>query len=171
MLHQAWGQVERIVVGLLGGIALVLSAFEIVTRYLFPQYAPDWGEEVIVYVTIWGVFLAGSALVDENRHVRADLLVRLLGPAGQRVTELFNTVAGLIFTGALTWFGWQVVDFAVMMDETSISSLKFPIAYYYACLPAGMALMFVRYLIRLWILAFRFDPLKHTIQAGEFPHD
>lgn len=171
MLLRAWEQVERIVVGLLGGIALVLSAFEIVTRYLFPAYAPDWGEEVIVYVTMWGVFLAGSALVGENRHVRADLLVRLLTPGGQRLTELFNGLAGLLFTGVLAWYGWEVVEFAIDMEETSISSLRFPIAWYYACLPLGMALMCLRYAIRLGELAFRFDPAKHTIQAGEFGHD
>lgn len=171
MLLRTWEQIERAVVGLLGGIALLLSAFEIVTRYLLPQYAPDWGEEVIVYVTIWGVFLAGSALVAENRHVRADLLIRLLGPAGQRLAELFNASAGLFFTGALAWFGWQVVEFAIDMEETSISSLRFPIAWYYACLPVGMALMCLRYVVRLWVLAFRFDPEKHTVQAGEFLHD
>jgi TRAP-type C4-dicarboxylate transport system permease small subunit len=160
-----------VVVGLLGAVALLLSAFEIVTRYFLPAYAPDWGEEIIVYVTIWGIFIAGSALVEENRHVRADIIVRLFGSEGQRAAEIFNTLAGLAFTALLAWYGWAVVDFALLLDERSISSLKFPIAWYYACLPAGMALMALRYAIRLWELVARFDPAKHTFQEGEFRHD
>ena len=171
MALRVWGRVERVVVGVLGAIALVLSGFEIVTRYFLPAYAPDWGEEIIVYVTMWGIFLAGSALVEENRHVRADIVVRLFGAQGQRAAEVFNTLAGLAFTSLLAWYGWAVVDFALLLDERSISSLKFPIAWYYASLPAAMILMAARYAIRLWELLFRFDPARHTFQEGEFLHD
>ena len=171
VLLNAWNALERYVVGLLGGIALVLSGFEVVTRYGFPQFAPDWGEEVIVYVVIWGTFLAGSALTEQNRHVRADILVRMLGAGRQRLLELFNAGLGVFFCGAMAWFGWEVVEFAIMLDEHSISSLHFPVALYYLCLPVGMALMTLRFLVRIWELLFRFDPVKHTIQDGDFSHD
>jgi len=170
VLIEIWDRVERLVVGLLGGIALALCGFEMTTRYLVPQHAPDWGEEVIVYLTMWGIFLSGSALVRENRHVRADLVLRMLGARGQRLAEIFNTLLGLFFTGALAWFGWLVVDFALMLDERSISSLKFPIAWYYLGLPVGMGLMFAGYLLRLYDLLFRFDPRRHTLQDGDFEH-
>lgn len=166
-----WSAVEHVLVGALGGVALVLSGFEIVTRYFAPSYAPDWGEEIIVYVVIWGIFLAGSSLVAENRHVRADLALRMLGVGGQRAAELFNVSLGLAFTLMLAWFGWEVVEFALLLDERSISSLKFPIAWYYLCLPVAMTLMSVRYLVRLWELLLRFDPAKHTLREGEFRHD
>jgi C4-dicarboxylate transporter, DctQ subunit len=152
-------------------VALVLSGFEIVTRYFAPRYAPDWGEEIIVYVVMWGIFLAGSSLVAENRHVRADLVLRLMGAAGQRAAEIFNSLLGLAFTLLLARFGWEVVEFALLLDERSISSLKFPIAWYYLSLPVAMALMSLRYVIRLWELLFRFDPARHTLQEGEFRHD
>lgn len=171
MFLRAWTAVERVLVGVLGGVALALSGFEIVTRYFAPQYAPDWGEEIIVYVVMWGIFLAGSSLVAENRHVRADIILRLMGTRGQRAAELFNAVLGLAFTAMLAWFGWQVVEFAILLDERSISSLKFPIAWYYLSLPVAMALMSLRYVIRLWELAFRFDPARDTLQEGDFRHD
>lgn len=171
MLLRAWGAVERFVVGALGGIALVLSGFEIVTRYFVPAYAPDWGEEIIVYVVIWGIFLAGSGLVAENRHVRADIVVRLLPLAGQRAAEIFNALLGLAFTALLTWLGWEVVEFALLLDERSISSLKFPIAWYYASLPVAMALMTVRYVVRLWELLFRYDPAKHAFHEEDLLRD
>ena len=149
----------------------MLSGYEILTRYLFPQHAPDWGEEVIVYVVMWGVFMSGSGLVGDNHHVRADIIVRMLGEQQQRLCEIFNTLLGIGFTGAMAWFGWEVVEFALMLDERSISSLRFPIAWYYLCLPVGMGLMALRFTIRLYELLFRFDPARHTLREDDFSHD
>ena len=171
VILRIWNGTERTLLGLLGGIALVLSGYEILTRYLFPQHAPDWGEEVIVYVVMWGVFMSGSGLVGDNHHVRADIIVRMLGEQQQRLCEIFNTLLGIGFTGAMAWFGWEVVEFALMLDERSISSLRFPIAWYYLCLPVGMGLMALRFTIRLYELLFRFDPARHTLREDDFSHD
>lgn len=171
MLLRWWNFLERSLVGVLAVLALTASGYEIVTRYLLPQYAPDWGEEVIVYLVIWAVFLAGSALVAENRHVRADIVLRLFGATGQRALEIFNCAASLLLCLLLAWFGWEVVEFAIMLDERSISSLRFPIALYYACLPIGMLLMSIRYVIRLAALLFAFDPATMTIQEGDITHE
>lgn len=171
MFLKWWNGIERGLVGMLAALALIASGYEIVTRYLLPQYAPDWGEEVIVYLVIWAVFVAGSALVTENRHVRADIVLRLFGTTGQRALEIFNSAASLLFCVLLAWFGWEVVQFSIMLDERSISSLRFPIALYYACLPIGMVLMSIRYAIRLAALLFAFDPATMTIQEGDITHD
>jgi len=37
---------------------------------------------------------------------------------------------------------------------------------YYAALPTGSTLMAVRYVIRLYVYAFRFDPKTMIIQPG-----
>ena len=62
---------------------------------------------------------------------------------------MFNCVAAIVFCGALVWYGWQVVETARLIDERSASDLRFPMWIYYAALPAGGALMLIRYVIRL----------------------
>jgi C4-dicarboxylate transporter DctQ subunit len=105
--------------------------------------------------------------------VRPDLILRLLPPAGQRWLEAFNCIVALVFCFGMLWYGWEIVDTSLMLEETSSSGLQFPIWIYYAALPAGGVLMTVRYLIRLYRYLFRFDPktmvVGHTIAEHEVP--
>jgi C4-dicarboxylate transporter DctQ subunit len=63
--------------------------------------------------------------------------------------EIFSCVVAIAFCGALTWYGWQVVEIASLIDEHSASDLRFPMYLYYAALPTGGLLMLIRYAIRL----------------------
>lgn len=168
MIVHLWNRLETIAVGLLVGTALLLSMYEIGVRYFFPQFAYDWGEEVIVYLVIWGVWLSTSALVEEDRHVRADIVIRLLPVNGQRAIELLNSVAAIVFCCLVIWYAWDMISLSRMLEERSGSSLRFPIWIYYSALPVGAALMILRYVRRIWLLAFRYDPA--TMQIGESVH-
>ncbi len=86
----------------------------------------------------------------------------------QRALEIVNCTLCLAFCLLLVWYGWQVVDLAVLLDERSGSSLRFPVWIYYTCLPAGALLMALRYLRRIWRFVFRYDPT--TMRIGEGAH-
>jgi C4-dicarboxylate transporter, DctQ subunit len=94
-------------------------------------------------------------------------VLRLLSPDQQRWLEIFNCVVGLVFVLGLFWYGLQVVDTALLLDERSSSDLQFPTWLYYAALPAGGALMAVRYVIRLIALAFSYD--RSMIKVSHVP--
>jgi len=158
-----WDIIERTLVGLLGAVAMVVGLVQVIGRYLFPAYAISWAEEVIVYLIIWAVMIVSSQLVRTDGHVRPDLVLRLVPPAGQRWLEAFNCLVALAFSIGMVWYGWQIVDTSLMLDETSSSALQFPMWIYYSALPAGGALMTVRYLIRLYRYLFRFDPQTMTV--------
>jgi C4-dicarboxylate transporter, DctQ subunit len=158
-----WDRAERLLVGLLGAAALVIAVVQVFGRYINPAGAINWAEEVIVYVAVWAVMLVASQLVRSDGHVRPDLVLRLLPPQGRRWVEMFNCLVAIAFTAGMVWYGWKVVDTAVLLDQRSSSDLQFPLWIYYTALPASGALMLVRYLVRLYQYAFRFDP---TSMAG-----
>ena len=93
-----WDWVERIVVGLLGAVALGIAVVQVFGRYITPAHAINWGEEVIVYIAVWAVMIAGSQLARTDGHVRPDLVLRLLPPGAQRWVEMFNCVVAIGFT-------------------------------------------------------------------------
>jgi C4-dicarboxylate transporter DctQ subunit len=159
-----WDTIERTLVGLLGAIAMVIGIVQVIGRYFFPSYAISWAEEVIVYLIIWAVMIVSSQLVRTDGHVRPDLVLRLVPPSGQRWLEVFNCIVALVFSAGMVWYGWQIVDSSLLLEETSSSALQFPMWIYYAALPAGGALMVVRYLIRLYRFLFHFDP--RTMSVG-----
>ncbi|WP_374448234.1 TRAP transporter small permease [Stella sp.] len=144
-----WRVVERWLVSLCGLAGLLLAVYQMGSRYLQPAWFVDWAEETVVYLVIWAIWIASSTLVEENRHVRADLVIRLLPPAAQYWIEIANTLVGLAFCGLVAWIGIDIVTLAIELDERSTSSLRMPMWLYFACVPVGTGLMALRYVQRL----------------------
>jgi C4-dicarboxylate transporter DctQ subunit len=144
-----WDRAEQILAGLLGIAALALALWQVTSRYFFPQQSISYAEEAIVYLVIWAIMIVSSQLVRADGHVRPDLVLNVVPAGAKRWMEAFNGVAAIAFCAALTWYGWQVVATALLIDEHSASDLRFPMWVYYAALPAGGLLMSLRYLIRL----------------------
>ncbi|WP_027580545.1 TRAP transporter small permease [Bradyrhizobium sp. Ai1a-2] len=164
---EIWNRIERLLIGALGAAALVLGTLQVIGRYVDQRFAFIYGEEMIVYVTVWAVFLASSQLVRTDGHVRPDIVLRLLRPRAQRAVEIFNCCAAIVFCIALTYCGFEISSMSHSLDERSITGLEFPMWIYYASVGAGGLLMLIRYVIRLYRYLFRFDAASMTIAAQE----
>jgi C4-dicarboxylate transporter DctQ subunit len=160
---RGWDWIEETLVGLLGLIALVIGLLQVVGRYIDPARAISYAEEVIVYLIIWAIMIVSSQLVRRDGHVRPDLVLRLLPPRYLRLIEIFNCLVAIVFCGALVWYGWQIVDTSLLIDETSSTDLQFPMWIYYLALPVGSALMLLRYIMRLVRFTLYFDPATMTV--------
>ena len=148
-MMKIWNRAEQTLVGVFGLAALAFALWQIASRYFFPQDSISYAEEVIVYLLIWAIMIVSSQLVRTDGHVRPDMVLNVVPSGVARWMEVLNCVAAIIFCGALVWYGRQVVDIAVLIDERSASDLRFPMWIYYAALPAGGLLMLIRYVIRL----------------------
>jgi C4-dicarboxylate transporter DctQ subunit len=95
-------------------------------------------------------------------------VLRLLSPRWLRIVEIFNCLVAIVFCGALVWYGWEIVDTSLMINETSSTDLQFPMWIYYLALPVGSALMLVRYIMRLVRFVLFFDP---AMTVGPVLHD
>jgi C4-dicarboxylate transporter, DctQ subunit len=150
-----WDRVERTLAGVLGLVALAFALWQVVSRYFFAQASISYAEEVIVYLLIWAIMIVSSQLVRTDSHVRPDLVLKIVPAGVARWLEAFNCIAAIVFCGALVWYGRQVVETALLIDEHSASDLQFPMWIYYAALPAGGFLMLLRYIHRLIALLGR----------------
>ena len=148
-IMRTWDRVEKALVGVLGLAALAFALWQVLSRYFFPQHAISYAEEVIVYLVIWAIMIVSSQLVRTDSHVRPDLVLKVVPAGVARWMEVFNCLAAIAFCAALVWYGRQVLEVALLIDERSASDLRFPMWIYYAALPAGGLLMLIRYVIRL----------------------
>jgi TRAP-type C4-dicarboxylate transport system permease small subunit len=164
---EIWNRVERLLIGFLGAIALLVGLLQVVGRYVDPRFAFIYGEEIIVYVTVWAVFLATSQLVRTDGHVRPDIVLRLLPPRAQQALEVFNCCIAIVFCIGLTYCGFQITSMSRAIDERSITGLEFPMWIYYASVFVGGLLMLIRYVLRLYRYLFRFDAATMTTAARE----
>jgi C4-dicarboxylate transporter, DctQ subunit len=155
-----WNALENTVVALLAAAALCAFLYGMVARFMFPWLAPDWSLEVTVFLMIWAMLLAAGQMVSERRHIAVDLVIRMLPQTGRRVAVTLAALTGIGFCSLLVVSGWQVLEFALLFDERSQSTLRIPMVWYYASLPVAMALMALRYLFelpRIWREPIRFE--------------
>lgn len=150
--------VEEKLIGFLAICSLLLAVTEMVLRYFLPRQLPDWTSEVVIYLITAAVMLSGGLLVTEGRHVRADLLLRLGSPSLQRSFEIGFCLVGIAVCAVFFERGIGIVEFALMLDARSDSSLQFPVFIYYAFVPLAFGLMLFHYVIRLARYIFLFDP-------------
>ncbi len=160
---QTWSWLERAVVGLLGLLALCVGLAQVIGRYVYPDLGSGWGDEVMVYLIIWAVMIVSSELVRTDGHVRPDLVLRLMSSRMQRLVECMNCLVAIVFAAGLAWYGWEIVDTAMLLDERSFSGLNFPMWVYDASLPVGSVLLGLRYVLRFWRYAFHYDPATMTV--------
>ncbi len=166
-LMRAWNFAERALIGVLGAFALGIGTYQVIGRYVDQRIAFQYGDELVVYLTVWAVFLATSQLVRTDGHVRPDIVLRLLRPQVQRWIEAFNCCVALAFCAGLVWCGYQIARGSFDLDERSITGLEFPMWIYYASVAVGGLLMLVRYVIRLHRYLFRFDPATMVIAVQD----
>lgn len=142
-------RLEQTGIGVIGLIAILLTCYSTMARYFFPSAAPDWGEEVVVFLSVWGLWLAAGSLARRDAHVRAEFVVHLFNDRGQVVLQAVHATLGIIFTAAMAYGGLQVVLLSLETGEHSASTLSIPLAIYYAGMPVGAGLMLLAYFIRL----------------------
>jgi len=158
-LVQVWDSLELYVTGVLATVATGFAFYQVVMRYVFND-APEWAEESVLYLIIWAVFIISSKLVRDEEHVGADFVLRRLPVKVQRIIEIMNCIMALFFCAVVIWYGFIIVSQVFAMDERSTTRLRFPMWIAYLAIPAGTCLIFLSYVRRLFLLAFRFDPVK-----------
>ena len=135
----------------LSGLALFLSGM--VFRMASSPIPGGWVEEVTVYLVVWGILLSTASCVAHNDHVRADFVLRFVGPRLRQHADVLADATGFLFCVAMAVFSWKTVTFALLLDERGPSYLQIPTAAYYVALPASMAACSLRYVLRLLALA------------------
>lgn len=166
---KGWNWTEKFLIGLLAFSAVAFSFYTVIMRYAF-KAAPGWGEEVIIYMIVWAVFLSASTLAEERGHVAATLLVERFPPKRRRLLAVINGLLAMGFCILICIWGYRIVTLTFLTDERSLTALRFPLWIPYLSVPAGCTLVAIRYLRRLYRLLFRFDR-SEILEAHEMARE
>jgi C4-dicarboxylate transporter DctQ subunit len=155
--ERGWTRVEKFIVGILALSAAFLSFWAVIARYILHN-PPDWGEEIVIYLIIWAVFITASILAAEKGHVAATLIVERFSLKTRRYLAVFNGLVALGFCVAVSILGFKIVSAAYAFDERSLTALRFPVWIPYLSVAAGCTLVALRYVLRVYRLIFSFQP-------------
>ena len=129
---------------MLAGIALICA--NVVSRYFFGK-AIFWAEELLVFMSIWGVFLGMIAITFSGEHLNMDLFSSRIGGTCKRALNALVfvvLVACLLFAAAQSW---KTVSLFAQAGQVSVAA-GIPKAIPHAALLAGFALSAIAALVR-----------------------
>jgi TRAP-type C4-dicarboxylate transport system permease small subunit len=135
-----------IIAGLCIMVALTFSSAMI--RFIPGFGGIFWAEEVTRYVSIWVVFLAAGIGVRYGIHLSVDMIAMAMPEPLRRVFFLFAYAMMLGFQFVLVFYGTQLT---ISNYAQQSASLQMPMAYAYAAIPVGGAIMMFETLRLVWL--------------------
>jgi len=140
-LHTA----ETALLTILVGALLAVGLAQLVLRNVF-HTGVLWFEPLSRYLVVWIAFAGAFAAAGEDRHIRIDLVPRLLvGRTGLIVGSL-TLIAGAVICGALAW--WGVAFLLSEREFGAVAFLRVPTWIVLAAIPLGFLLIGLRMLAR-----------------------
>lgn len=130
---------------MLMGVALI--AANVVSRYFFDT-AIFWAEEILVFMSMWGVFLGMVAVTFSGEHLSMDLFSsRLTGRARLALNGLVwaTLLVCCVFVAVQSW---KTVTLFVQAGQVSIAA-GVPKAIPHTALLAGFALAAIAAAVRV----------------------
>jgi len=123
---------------------LTIAVWQIFARNAFSG-GFFWADEYLRLAVLWIALIGSIAAARDHRHLRIDLLSRLLPPSLTRWTDFIADLATVIVCGILAWYSFQFVLESFEYKDEAFGSL--PLWWFQAILPVGFLLMSFRYAV------------------------
>ena len=138
--------------GLLSGIALLLmmvaGAADVIGTNLdlvgIPSQPIPATFEFMATMMVVTVFLATALGQARRNHIRVEVLVNMLPPAGQRVMDVLQHILSTGMWALIAWFGWKSGLHSVAVGEYAPGLINFPVWPARLVLGFGATLMTVQ---------------------------
>lgn len=124
-------------------LMVVIVFIQVIFRYILNN-SLSWSEELVRYIFVWQVWLGASLGMRINKHIRVDMLVKVLPNLPQKILDILTNLLVLAFYLFLIIYGFQYLQDVISKNMTS-TALGIPLAYVYASLPIGSVIIAVRY--------------------------
>lgn len=142
MIGRIWNRLEEILLVSSLAFTVGLIFIQVIMRYVF-RNSLSWSEELARYLFLWQIWLGASFAVKEHAHLRIEALVDHLSPSRRRFLEFVALLAWFAFSLFLAVKGSELTLLLLKRGQVS-PAMRMPMAYAYASVPVGSALMSIR---------------------------
>lgn len=154
MLKRIYAHFDEHVETYLSSVTLVLFTTlvvaQVIMRYILGS-PMTWSEEVARFALVWFVYTSASYAVRYQRHVKFNVLTKMLGrriPIAERVLQIVVFVVWLSFLVFMLVLSVEMVIAQYRTGQVSAAA-QLPMYLVYIGLPLGLALMSFRVLQHL----------------------
>ena len=139
---------ERVLAGALIFLAVALMTLEIVLRNLAGTSIVGV-EQIGVFLIAWSIFLGAAFGVARNIHVRVDVLQMMMPRPVRLACEVVGWLGALVFSLALAWSGYKLVEETRMLGDMTMGLLRIPMWIPQLIMPLAGVLISLRIIERL----------------------
>ncbi len=143
---------------------LILLTYQVVMRFVFHN-TNSWSEELARYLFIWLVYISAAYAIYKNAHIKIDAVKSLYPKKIRKYIPILGNVIFLIYAVAITIFSFDYCMDIYASHQVSMG-LGVMMAYMYASIPIGHALMSIR-LVQLICRLIRNPDLEEFDEAAE----
>ena len=127
--------------------SVAINFANIVGRYVFDA-SFTWAIEIILFLMVGAVFTGCCAVAWENRHIRMDVLLKILPPNIAAMLGLLSDLVLIATAIAVAVFSYPVISQLAAFDERSAAA-NFPMVIPQAMIPIGYSVMALLVAVRL----------------------
>lgn len=119
--------------------------YEVICRYVLNSPS-IWAHETAVYLYTWAMLAAGAYTLQEDKHVRIELLVEHLPLKIQSLIKAFTSLCGMVLCLVVTIQAFDMIVVSLKLSKVSPTLLKVPLWVPQAALFAGFLLLTLQFL-------------------------
>lgn len=123
---------------------LVLTA--VFCRYVLNDPI-TWGEELVVGLFTWMIFLGSAAAIRYHMHIRIDVMAPVYRQAKMQWLNGFTLILGIVILGAMIYACYEQVLQEAAVD---LPMLGFSKGWFLTSMPVGLSLMAL-HCLRIWV--------------------
>lgn len=143
----AFVTLPELIMGTLMLIGVAINITNVVGRYLF-GYAFFWAEEIMVFITIWGVFIGLAAITYKGDWLNMDLFSRAFTGRARFMLNGLIAITLLVCCAYMIKQSFQVVTMLAQAGQVSVSA-SVPKQIPHAALLVGFMLTVLAIIVRI----------------------
>ena len=143
---------------------LILLSYQVIMRFVFHN-TNSWSEELARYLFIWLVYLSASYAIYKNAHIKIDAVKNLYPKKIRKYIPILGNLIFLVYAVVITVYSSGYCMDIYASHQVSMG-LGVMMAYMYASIPVGHALMSLR-LIQLTYKMIKNPDLEEMTEAEE----
>ena len=143
-LNRILSRAEDISIGIALLAATAMITVNVIKRFIFHE-AFSWSDELVRYLIIYVTFIGCAGCIRKQEHIAIDIVASFCkNKLILRILSIFIGVVCLVFSGAITVYGVQLVAKVIRFPQVT-AGLRIPQYIPYLMVPIGFALMTLRY--------------------------
>ena len=145
-VDDALARIEDVFIVLTHAAVTVLVIAAVAMRYLFNDPL-TWGEELIVGLFVWMVFIGAAAAMRSQMHIRIDMMAPVFRNPKMNWLNVVTLLIGIVIVAVMIIACIEQVLQEVVVESPMLGVSK---AWFAAAMPVGLALMLV-HILRAWM--------------------